>query len=29
MELDRADGGNFAPDLERVLKPLIAAAVAP
>jgi D-alanyl-D-alanine-carboxypeptidase/D-alanyl-D-alanine-endopeptidase len=29
MELDRADGGNFAPDLERVLKPLIAAAIAP
>jgi D-alanyl-D-alanine-carboxypeptidase/D-alanyl-D-alanine-endopeptidase len=28
MELDRAEGGNFAPDLARVLKPLIAAAAA-
>jgi D-alanyl-D-alanine-carboxypeptidase/D-alanyl-D-alanine-endopeptidase len=28
MEIDRADGDNFAPGLARVLKPLIAAAVA-
>ncbi|MET0552482.1 MAG: serine hydrolase domain-containing protein [Vicinamibacteria bacterium] len=27
IELDRSDGDNFAPDLERTLKPLIAAAV--
>jgi D-alanyl-D-alanine-carboxypeptidase/D-alanyl-D-alanine-endopeptidase len=29
MEIDRGGGGNFGPDLEQALRPLIAAAIAP